>query len=412
MRIAVWSNLPSGGGKRALYDHSRGLAARGHELAFWSPDTAAHDYMPLSAFGPERHLPVPAPRDPRLLMSVRGDAVHRAARLKLMEQHCAAVAAEIDAAGFDVVLANSCSVTSTPPLARFLKTPALVYLQEPQRVLYEATSAGSPFAALESYRLRARLSKWYWRDRLTDLFEIPSKRRQIAHEVRSARLYRRILVNSYFSRESVLRCYGLDARVCYLGVDASAFTPAERPRRDAVVGVGSFMRVKNIDFVVRALALVPPPRPPLIWVGNFGDSKYLAELVRLARECGVAFDPRQLVTQAELTELLGHALAAVQAPRLEPFGYGPLEANACGTPVVAAAEGGLRETVVDGVNGFLVDPTPGAMAGALVRLRDDPALVERLGGAGRASVGDRWSLDSAAERLERHLRAVAAGEPS
>ena len=57
MKIAVWHNLPSGGGKRALYYHVRGLVERGHELACWSLDTAGQSYLPLSEFAPERIVP-------------------------------------------------------------------------------------------------------------------------------------------------------------------------------------------------------------------------------------------------------------------------------------------------------------------------------------------------------------------
>ena len=63
MKIAVWHNLPSGGGKRALYYHVRGLVGRGHELACWSLDTADQSYLPLSEFAPERIVPTDLPTD-------------------------------------------------------------------------------------------------------------------------------------------------------------------------------------------------------------------------------------------------------------------------------------------------------------------------------------------------------------
>ena len=75
-------------------------------------------------------------------------------------------------------------------------------------------------------------------------------------------------MNSYFSRESVLRAYALDADVCYLGIDPEAFAPAVAPTRDYLVGVGAFIHNKNIPFAIRAVACLPPPRPRLVWVGN------------------------------------------------------------------------------------------------------------------------------------------------
>ena len=83
-----------------------------------------------------------------------------------------------------------------------------------------------------------------------------------------------------------------------------------------------------------------------------------------------------------------------------------LEANACGLPVVAVAEGGVRETVQDGVNGLLVEEDEPAMAAAIDRLRGDPALRRALGENGRRIVAERWSLETAADRLERRLEEV------
>src|SRR5437763_1335185 len=53
MKIAVWHNLPSGGGKRALYDHVRGLIERGHTVEAWCPPTADLDFLPLAPMARE-----------------------------------------------------------------------------------------------------------------------------------------------------------------------------------------------------------------------------------------------------------------------------------------------------------------------------------------------------------------------
>ncbi len=58
MRIAVWHNLPSGGGKRALYEHVRGLIQRGHYVEAWCPPTASQTYLPLSLMIKEHVTPL------------------------------------------------------------------------------------------------------------------------------------------------------------------------------------------------------------------------------------------------------------------------------------------------------------------------------------------------------------------
>ena len=127
----------------------------------------------------------------------------------------------------------------------------------------------------------------------------------------------------------------------------------------------------------------------------------------LAASRHVSLDLRVGVPAAEVVEALGRAMAMVYVPRLEPFGLAPLEANACGVPVVAVPEGGVRETIQDGVNGLLAERNPAAIAAALCRIHDDGALAARMRQQGREVVEQRWSTALAGERLERFLLEAA-----
>ena len=95
--------------------------------------------------------------------------------------------------------------------------------------------------------------------------------------------------------------------------------------------------------------------------------------------------------------------------RLEPFGFAPLEANACGAPVVAVAEGGVRETVRDGLNGFLVDDEPDAIARAMDRLLSDPKLAKSMGERACEYVQREWNVERGVDRLEAYLLRVVGG---
>jgi glycosyltransferase involved in cell wall biosynthesis len=109
-----------------------------------------------------------------------------------------------------------------------------------------------------------------------------------------------------------------------------------------------------------------------------------------------------MISDRDLVRTLGRAAMMLYTPRLEPFGYAPLEAGACATPVVALAEGGVRETIVHGVNGLLGEDENG-LARCVERLRHDPAFARALGTAARRTVEELWSIGAALDRLERHL---------
>jgi glycosyltransferase involved in cell wall biosynthesis len=237
------------------------------------------------------------------------------------------------------------------------------------------------------------------------------QRRLLAREEwQNARAFNTILVNSFFSRESILRSYGIDSKVCYLGIDTDRFVNQHKERADLVVVLGALVWHKNAHFIIRALSEVPDPKPRLIWIGNIAFPEYHEEIAQLARELGVPWELKTRIDDEELVDLLNRATMMVYAPRLEPFGFAPLEANACGLPVVAVSEGGVRETINDGVNGLLVEHEPKEMARAIERLRQDPQLARQLGDTGVRVVADKWSWEVAVDRLEQQFTQALASE--
>ena len=403
MKIAIWHNLPSGGGKRALFYHVRGLLERGHALESWCPSTADQSYLPLGDLITE-HIEPLTWRELRW-RRVGGTAarvINLLRRLRAIDEHCRRCARQIDEGEFDILFANACMFFRSPSVARYTRLPATLYLQEPYRPLYEAFPQ-LPWVAISPERRSRRFSPRFLRLWLADWFGVQAMRVQAREELHNAQAFTSILVNSLFSRESVLRAYGIDAKPCYLGVDTELFVDRHQLRDPFVVGIGAFVREKNIDFVIRALGQVRNHPRRLVWIGNVASRDYLDELGALASRLDVIFEPKVRATDAEIVDILNRASLMAYAPRLEPFGFAPLEANACGLPVVAVAEGGVRETVIDGVNGFLCQPEPQAMAEAIQRLLDNVSYAEKLGAKGRELVRDRWSLDAAVDRLELRL---------
>ena len=193
------------------------------------------------------------------------------------------------------------------------------------------------------------------------------------------------------------------------GVDTAMFAPegpvrprAERPR---LVALGRLVRRKGVDELITALRRLPDVE--LLVAGGPDDAARRVDrdpdagrLRAVAAAAGVADRVRLLgaVARAEVPALLRSADAVVCVPWYEPFGIVPLEAMACGRPVVASAVGGIQDTVVDQVTGLLVPPRrPDALAGALRRLLAAPTQALAFGIAGRDRVLARYCWDRIAD---------------
>jgi glycosyltransferase involved in cell wall biosynthesis len=101
------------------------------------------------------------------------------------------------------------------------------------------------------------------------------------------------------------------------------------------------------------------------------------------------------------------ARLCVYAPVKEPFGLVPLEAMACGTPVVGVREGGVSESVRHGETGLLTERDPRQFAEAIISLLNDPERRTQCGCQGRIFVEKQWQWEQSVRDLERHLTEVA-----
>jgi glycosyltransferase involved in cell wall biosynthesis len=187
------------------------------------------------------------------------------------------------------------------------------------------------------------------------------------------------------------------------GVDTDVFTPtgpvAPRTDRKRLLVLGRLVERKGQDDAVRALPLVPDAE--LVIVGGppadaLDTDPEVRRLRALAAELGVS--DRLVFTgsvaRADVPAWVRSADVVLAVPWYEPFGITPLEAMACGRPVVASAVGGLVDSVADGVTGDLVPPRdPQRLGETLAALLADDERRTAYGEAGvrRARERYRWS---------------------
>jgi glycosyltransferase involved in cell wall biosynthesis len=212
-------------------------------------------------------------------------------------------------------------------------------------------------------------------------------------------------------------------RVVPWGVDTTTFGPAgpvaRRTKRPRLLAIASQAEDHGLDTVIRSLAHIPgaelliaggPPRAQL------SSDPVLRALARLAQRMGVS--DRVLftgqVSPARMPALLRSADLLVHVAMYEPFGLAPLEAMACGTPVVAAAGGSHQDEVVDGTTGVLIPPgSPAALARRIRQLLASPMLLQGYGIAAADRASTRYSWERIAREtlaVYERLRPVQLGE--
>jgi D-inositol-3-phosphate glycosyltransferase len=204
------------------------------------------------------------------------------------------------------------------------------------------------------------------------------------------------------------------------GVNIDRFTPAgpavERSDRPRILSAGRMVERKGFGDLIRALRLVPDAE--LVVIGGppaaeLSGDPVAVGLSRLAEKLGVADRLRMVgsVPPEDMPAWYRSADVVACAPWYEPFGLTPLEAMACGVPVVAYAVGGLAESVIDGVTGILV---PGrdvrALAGALRTVIGDEVRRMSYASAAVDRVRSRYTWERAAADIER-VYALVTGEP-
>jgi len=202
------------------------------------------------------------------------------------------------------------------------------------------------------------------------------------------------------------------------GVDTELFRPDGPVEPGSVVPrivvVTRLVERKGVADVIAALPALPGVE---LVVAGGGEADLLRDdpearrLAALAEELGVLerVELRGRIDREHVAPLLRSADVVVCSPWYEPFGIVPLEAMACGRPVVASAVGGLIDTVVDGVTGLHVPPRrPDKLAHAIGRLIADPVLRERLGAAGAERARSRYEWARVADAtLDVYLEVLA-----
>jgi glycosyltransferase involved in cell wall biosynthesis len=217
-----------------------------------------------------------------------------------------------------------------------------------------------------------------------------------------------ILANSEYMARRIWALYRGRVEPCLPGIPLPALPPQQSGNgRGFFLSVSRLEPDKHVDEIIWAVDQLARERGKwdvtLVVAGTGAMARSLQEqVIRAGLTSQVRFVG--FVSDGKLAEYYQQALAVVCVSENEPFGLVPLEAMARGVPVIAARDGGLMESVIDGVTGICV-PTRdvAALAMAMENLLRDPVQATEMGRRGREHVEARFSLTHFVDRFERHI---------
>jgi glycosyltransferase involved in cell wall biosynthesis len=203
-----------------------------------------------------------------------------------------------------------------------------------------------------------------------------------------------LIANSHHVRQRIQHYLGKDAVVIYPPCDTQRFT--WQGQADYYLSTGRLDPLKRVDLIIQAFLKMPDKK--LIVTSGGSELRRLQQLAQAAPH--IRFT--NWVSETQLAQLVGGAIAILYLPKNEDFGLSPVEAMAAGKPVIGVAEGGLLETMVPEQTGILIEspPTIAAICEAVTTLTPTRALSMRSTCQARAQ---HFGLEIFLDNMRRQL---------
>ena len=171
-----------------------------------------------------------------------------------------------------------------------------------------------------------------------------------------------------------------EIHVVHPGIENDIFSKTEKSDMPTAIYLGRIKPYKNIDILIKAFRTVASLKPKArLLIAGEGESRHT--ITKLVDSLGLNYHVIFLgkVSDKEKITLLGSSWVAVQPSQVEGWGITVIEANACGTPVIASYVNGLKDSIVDGKTGILVKPgNADNLAEAILSVMTYPKLRNNL----------------------------------
>jgi glycosyltransferase involved in cell wall biosynthesis len=357
MRIAVFHELPEGGGLNSLREWGTQLKKK-HTVDLFTIKTE-HNSKEKSHFTSIHKFPFHEKiwKGKNWKIRLYKDTLEL---YKLNKLH-KIIASKIDGGSYDLVLVNASKYTQAPFILRHLKTKSFFYCHDPNlRIVYEKI--------LELPR-SIGIGRYYYGQVARYIRKQIDKKNFMSADV--------ILANSKFVQRRVKKTYGRNSTVVYYGVNTTVFKPTKAEKKFDIIFVGSYESVDGYQILDEALKLVPKK-----------------VVVRV-----LGFHTEWISTPQGMSKIYNNSRIAVCLTYNEPFGMVPIEAMACKLPVIAANDGGYPESVEHGRTGFLLKRDPKILAKKIQLLLSDAKIYEEFSNNSLELVRRKWTWKASTTKL-------------
>ena len=407
--IAWCHTADSGGSKRAAFEMVRELAKRGHVideyiLRIGEPNL---NHWPLTPFVRNSYrvsIPPLVNGYRPYLLAVWMGLLQEGQQMKALARQYHDLGSVLQTRGYDFVHLDHCFPSYTVQLTEHLSLPSIVYSHEATDARFQGQGLfdcpqGTPWLKRKYLGLCNRA-----------IAKVAELRRK--HDLAGLHASGKILTNSCYSREALYQRNQMDSSVCRYGVDVDTFRSLNLPRKRTVLSAGRIVEKKQHHLVIEAVATIADSERPCVIIATpetierQEDPGYAHRLEQMAKDLNVNLEIRRKPPEHELVQLYNEVTALVFLPNMEPFGLVALEAMACGAPVIGVREAGIRESVIDGMTGILVDRNPDDAGRAIAKLLRDPELRDRMSRQAIEYVRREWVWERTVDCYLREVERV------
>lgn len=378
--------LPSGGGIRVLREFTEHLS-RQFDLSVHVPGGGS--LQPAGSSIAETVYPYPMWKRPTGFLRLAAP-VFLMARLLSFQKVCRGIAEKINNSA-DIALVHNSMPVAAPPVLQYLTIPSVYFCFEHPRHIYESSIIKRTNTALAEYALKPLGVLEKRIDRL------------------SAESATQVVTFSTFMQSNIERFYGRTAKIVRPGVNSKFFCPGDQlaERGRYVLSVGALWKFKGHETAIRILGHIPAHRrPELKIVADREYPGYKVKLHSLADSLSVKIAIQRSISEESLREMYRNAQAVICCQRNEPYGLVPLEAMACGTPVIAIQEGGFVDNIIQGKTGFLFSGDPEEGAELLMNILKDPGAASIIGSNGVLFTRKERTIIQGANKLGEILESL------